>query len=59
MRPVLMLLNVTLGGNSPPYGYAMYAFKGAEDVPMSEMYGAAYQPVSVRHRAVSGERKMV
>ena len=37
-----MLLNVTLRGITPPFGYAMFAFKGAVDVPMSEMYGAAY-----------------
>ncbi|MEM6848724.1 MAG: TRAP transporter large permease subunit [Pseudomonadota bacterium] len=32
---LLMLLNVTLGGTTPLFGYAMFAFKGAADVPMS------------------------
>lgn len=40
---LLMLLNVTVGGITPPFGYAMFAFKGAaQDVTMSELFRAAW-----------------
>ena len=40
---LLMLLNVTVGGITPPFGYAMFAFKGARnDVPMTELFAAAW-----------------
>lgn len=40
---LLMLLNVTVGGITPPFGYAMFAFKGArQDVPMSDLFAAAW-----------------
>ncbi|GAB5374373.1 MAG: hypothetical protein AcusKO_08350 [Acuticoccus sp.] len=39
---LLMLLNVTVGGITPPFGYAMFAFKGAADVPMNELFAAAW-----------------
>jgi TRAP-type C4-dicarboxylate transport system permease large subunit len=39
---LLMLLNVTVGGITPPFGYAMFAFRGAApDVAMSELYKAS------------------
>lgn len=39
---LLMLLNVTVGGITPPFGYAMFAFRGAApDVPMGELYKAS------------------
>ena len=39
----LMLINVTLGGITPPFGYTMFAFKGgAPEVPLSEIYGATW-----------------
>jgi tripartite ATP-independent transporter DctM subunit len=40
---LLMLLNVTVGGITPPFGYAMFAFKGArQDVPMADLFAAAW-----------------
>lgn len=40
---LLMLLNVTVGGITPPFGYAMFAFKGArQDVPMTDLFSAAW-----------------
>lgn len=40
---LLMLLNVTIGGITPPFGYAMFAFRGAApDVPMALLYRAAW-----------------
>lgn len=40
---LLMLLNVTVGGITPPFGYAMFAFKGAADgVAMDELFRAAW-----------------
>ena len=40
---LLMLLNVTVGGITPPFGYAMFAFKGARnDVPMTALFAAAW-----------------
>ncbi|OWU86733.1 C4-dicarboxylate ABC transporter permease [Oceanicola sp. 22II-s10i] len=39
---LLMLLNVTVGGITPPFGYAMFAFRGAApDVAMSDLYRAS------------------
>lgn len=38
-----MLLNVTVGGITPPFGYAMFAFRGAaQDVGMSELFQASW-----------------
>ncbi len=40
---LLMLLNVTVGGITPPFGYAMFAFKGArQDVSMNDLFAAAW-----------------
>ena len=40
---LLMLLNVTVGGITPPFGYAMFAFRGAApDVPMNALFAAAW-----------------
>lgn len=40
---LLMLLNVTIGGITPPFGYAMFAFRGAApDTPMTELFRAAW-----------------
>jgi tripartite ATP-independent transporter DctM subunit len=40
---LLMLLNVTVGGITPPFGYAMFAFRGAApDVPMNALFSAAW-----------------
>ena len=39
----LMLLNVTVGGMTPPFGYTMFAFKGAAaDVPMGTIFSASW-----------------
>lgn len=40
---MMMLLNVTVGGITPPFGYAMFAFRGAaEGVSMSELFRASW-----------------
>jgi tripartite ATP-independent transporter DctM subunit len=40
---MMMLLNVTVGGITPPFGYAMFAFRGAaKDVTMSELFQASW-----------------
>ncbi|MBK5928388.1 TRAP transporter large permease [Rhodobaculum claviforme] len=40
---LLMLLNVTVGGITPPFGYAMFAFRGAApQVPMAALFAAAW-----------------
>ena len=40
---LLMLLNVTVGGITPPFGYAMFAFRGAApQVPMTALFAAAW-----------------
>jgi tripartite ATP-independent transporter DctM subunit len=40
---LLMLLNVTVGGITPPFGYAMFAFRGAApDVAMDDLFRAAW-----------------
>ncbi|MGE0748589.1 MAG: TRAP transporter large permease subunit [Rhodospirillales bacterium] len=39
----LMLINVTVGGMTPPFGYTMFAFKGsARDVPMKDIFAASW-----------------
>jgi tripartite ATP-independent transporter DctM subunit len=39
----LMLLNVTVGGMTPPFGYTMFAFKGAApNVPIGEIFSASW-----------------
>src|SRR4029079_14804466 len=39
----LMLLNVTVGGMTPPFGYTMFAFKGAApNVPITEIFSASW-----------------
>ncbi len=40
---LLFLLNITLGAITPPFGYVMFAVKGAApDVPMSEIFNASW-----------------
>jgi tripartite ATP-independent transporter DctM subunit len=40
---LLFLLNITLGGITPPLGYVMFALKAsAPQVPMSDVFGAAW-----------------
>jgi TRAP-type C4-dicarboxylate transport system permease large subunit len=37
------LLNVTVGGITPPFGYAMFAFRGAaQGVSMAELFRASW-----------------
>jgi tripartite ATP-independent transporter DctM subunit len=39
----LMLLNVTVGGMTPPFGYTMFAFKGAApNVPIGQIFSASW-----------------
>ena len=45
---LLMLLNVTVGGITPPFGYTMFAFKGATDrVTLRQVFGAAWPFVAI------------
>lgn len=40
---MMMLLNVTVGRITPPFGYAMFAFRGAaQNVTMSELFQASW-----------------
>ena len=40
---LLFLLNITLGAITPPFGYVMFAVKGAaQDVPMGEIFNASW-----------------
>ena len=40
---LLMLLNLTVGGITPPFGYTMFAFKGgAPEVPLSDIFAATW-----------------
>ncbi len=40
---LLMLLNVTVGGITPPFGYTIFAFKGAaRDVSLSDVFAATW-----------------
>jgi tripartite ATP-independent transporter DctM subunit len=40
---MLFLINITLGGITPPFGYTMFVFKSvARDVPLTEIYRAAW-----------------
>ncbi|MEC9343661.1 MAG: TRAP transporter large permease subunit [Pseudomonadota bacterium] len=40
---LLVLLNLTVGGITPPFGYTMFAFKAtAPDLPLSDVYRAAW-----------------
>ena len=44
----LMLINLVLGGITPPFGYTMYAFKsGAPDMPLGEVYAATWPFVGI------------
>jgi tripartite ATP-independent transporter DctM subunit len=39
----LMLLNITVGGMTPPFGYTMFAFKGAApNVPIGHIFSASW-----------------
>jgi TRAP-type C4-dicarboxylate transport system permease large subunit len=39
----LMLINLTVGGITPPFGYTMFAFKGgAPEVPLSEIFSSVW-----------------
>ena len=45
---LLMLLNVTVGGITPPFGYAMFAFKGvAPDADLNDIFRAAAPFVAI------------
>lgn len=44
----LMLINLTAGGITPPFGYTMFAFKGgAPAVPLSEIFSSVWPFVAV------------
>ena len=45
---LIMLLNVTVGGITPPFGYTMFAFKGsAPDVPLKDIFNATWPFVGI------------
>lgn len=45
---VLFLINVTIGGFSPPFGYVLFAFKAAvPELRISDLYAAAWPFVGV------------
>ncbi|MCE8038964.1 MAG: TRAP transporter large permease [Halomonadaceae bacterium] len=45
---VLFLINVTIGGFSPPFGYVLFAFKAAApELKVSDLYAAAWPFVGV------------
>ena len=40
---LLFLINITVGGMTPPFGYTIFALKGvAPDVPIGDLYRAAW-----------------
>ena len=45
---LLMLLNVTVGGITPPFGYTMFAFKGAvPHIPLGDIFSATWPFVCI------------
>ncbi len=45
---LIMLLNVTVGGITPPFGYTMFAFKGsAPHVPLGDIFRATWPFVGI------------
>lgn len=45
---LIMLLNVTVGGITPPFGYTMFAFKGsAPHVPLKDIFSATWPFVGI------------
>lgn len=45
---LLMLLNVTVGGITPPFGYTIFAFKGATDrVSLQQVFAATWPFVAI------------
>lgn len=45
---LLMLLNVTVGGMTPPFGYTIFAFKGATDrVSLQQIFSATWPFVAI------------
>ena len=45
---LMMLLNVTVGGMTPPFGYAMFAFKGVvPDVDLRDIFRASFPIVGL------------
>tara|TARA_R110002110_G_scaffold49783_6_gene147866 strand:+ start:11002 stop:12312 length:1311 start_codon:yes stop_codon:yes gene_type:complete len=45
---LLMLLNVTVGGMTPPFGYTIFAFKGATDrVTLQQVFSATWPFVAI------------
>jgi TRAP-type C4-dicarboxylate transport system permease large subunit len=40
---LLFLINITVGGMTPPFGYTIFALKGAvEDISLAELFQAAW-----------------
>ena len=39
---LLFLINITVGGMTPPFGYTLFALKGASDIPITQLYAAAW-----------------
>lgn len=50
----LILINLVLGGLTPPFGYLMYAFKsGAPNMPLTEVYAATWPFVGLYMLAIA------
>ena len=48
------LINITLGGITPPFGYTMFVFtSSAREVPLTEFYRAAWPMVGVARAAMT------
>jgi TRAP-type C4-dicarboxylate transport system permease large subunit len=44
----LILINLTVGGITPPFGYTMFAFKGgAPEVPLSDIFASVWPFVAL------------
>jgi TRAP-type C4-dicarboxylate transport system permease large subunit len=45
---MMFLINITLGGITPPFGYTMFVFKSsAPEVSLAEIYRAAWPMVAI------------
>jgi TRAP-type mannitol/chloroaromatic compound transport system permease large subunit len=39
---LLFLINITVGGMTPPFGYTLFALKGASDISITQLYACAW-----------------
>ncbi len=43
----LFLINITVGSLTPPFGYTLFALKGASDLSTREVFAAAWPVVGI------------